>query len=220
MPYTEPVDAQGKIDLLKSSRNYSALIDIYRKRLEEKDNADDRYSLALYYYRSDDCESAIQYISPVATADIKNRLLFVRSLIDCEKYVDAVAQTNNGLQQYPGNYDLLNLRGVAESLSGKTTSGRQSIQSARDLFINDRVAINNLAMVDIIDGNYKAAIRLLLPLYQNGCKELPVLHNLVYALIRSGNLSYARQIIEKENLSSNADVLIESLKFVGGNKSV
>ncbi|EAA4084671.1 NrfG protein [Salmonella enterica subsp. salamae] len=204
-----------QLELLKSSKNYGALIEIYREKLKSNENSENRYALSYYYYSSGDCLSALQYIAPISEGNMRNRVLFIRSLVACEKYNDAIIQANSSLRLNPNNYDLLNLRGVAEALSGKTQAGRKSIQMARDLFIRDKTAINNLAMIEIIEGHYDKAVKILLPLYQNGCKDLTIVHNLVYSLVKSGYMVYAQNIIEKEKLSDDADSLIKSLKLSG-----
>ncbi|EHE1594563.1 NrfG protein, partial [Salmonella enterica] len=204
-PLSGSADTPQKLELLRDSKNYRALIDIYRERLKKHENGDDRYALSYYYYSSGDCISALQYLSSVSAANMRNRILYIRSLIACEKYRDSITQTNAALKLEPRNYELLNLKGIAEALSGHTRSGKKSIQSARDLFIKDKTAINNLAMIEIIEGNYEQAVKILLPLYQNGCKDLTIVHNLVYSLVKSGYIVYAKSILEKEKLSEDVD---------------
>ena len=91
-------------------------------------------------------------------------------------------------------------------------AARQNISKARELFINDVVAINNIAMLSIVNGDYRNATELLLPQYLNGVKDQRLIHNLVFALVKSGDVNYAKDIIIKERLNTSPDSLIEALQ--------
>ena len=84
--------------------------------------------------------------------------------------------------------------------------------SARENFISDNVAINNLSMLNILNGEYGNAVNLLLPQYLNGQREPRMIYNLVFALVKSGDLDYAKDIITKERLNSSPDDLINALQ--------
>ncbi|WP_369801918.1 tetratricopeptide repeat protein, partial [Rodentibacter sp. Ppn85] len=127
-------------------------------------------------------------------------------------YNDAVSISDSILLTSPRNGEAYNLRGIALAQLGKLKDAHINIQKARELFINDVTAINNLSMLSIINGDYHNAVSLLLPQYLNGIKEPRLLHNLVFALIKFGDIDYAKNIIVKESLNTSPDDLIEALK--------
>ncbi|HDR0893730.1 TPA: NrfG protein, partial [Pasteurella multocida] len=55
------------------------------------------------------------------------------------------------------------------------------------------------------------AVSLLMPQYINGIRERRVIHNLVFALIKSGDIEYAKDIIRKEQLNTSPDDLVKAL---------
>lgn len=67
-------------------------------------------------------------------------------------------------------------------------------------------------MLNILDKQYKNAVNLLLPQYLNGEREPRLIYNLVFALVKSGDLSYARDIIQQEKLNTSPDLLISALQ--------
>ncbi|HDR1392220.1 TPA: NrfG protein, partial [Pasteurella multocida] len=100
----------------------------------------------------------------------------------------------------------------AYAQNGNLVNARNDINKAREFFINDNVAINNLAMLNIINGDFNNAVSLLLPQYLNGVKNSRLIHNLVFALVKNGDLDYAKDIIVKERLNTSPDDLINALK--------
>ncbi|EIS84709.1 flp pilus assembly protein TadD, partial [Yersinia pestis PY-66] len=56
--------------------------------------------------------------------------------------------------------------------------------------------------------------KILLPDYLSGKRNNLILHNLVFALIKMGDTRYAKNIIEAERLSDNADELVLALSQV------
>jgi tight adherence protein D len=118
------------------------------------------------------------------------------------------------LQREPQSAEAYNLKGVAQAQSGKLMEGLQSIEKARSLFIADDVAINNMAMVAVLDHRYQDAVSLLLPQYLRGRKQSQLLHNLVLSLVKVGDRRYARDIIINEGLSERSDELIDALAMI------
>ena len=141
-------------------------------------------------------------------------LLQIKNLIALKEYDKAIRTAEMLLQRSPESSDAYNLKGVALAESGRLTDGKAAIERSRELFIADDVAINNLAMIAIIDNRYDDSVRLLLPQYLRGRKGDRLLHNLVFSLVKVGDTRYARDIIESEKLSDNPDGIIEALNQV------
>lgn len=129
-------------------------------------------------------------------------------------FAQAIRVTDKMMLRDKNNAEAWNLRGVAQALSGKLSEGKQSVEQARALFIADDVALNNLAMVAILDRRYQDAVGLLLPQYLRGRKDERILRNLVLSLVKVGDFRYARDVIRNENLSQHPDELISALKQI------
>lgn len=213
---TDSKDLNAKEDILLKSKNYSGLIALYRSFLKEKDDPAVRLKLASYYYQAGDYKSSLHYLQPLAVKpDLAVYALQAKNMIALGDLDQAIRVTDRMLQQDPQNADAFNLKGIALALSGKLSEGGQAIQKSRDMFIADDVALNNLAMVAMLDSRYQDAVGLLLPQYLRGRKQPRLLHNLVFALVKVGDTRYARDIINNEGLSNQPDELLDALNRVG-----
>ncbi|WP_424405644.1 tetratricopeptide repeat protein [Pasteurella sp. PK-2025] len=205
-----------KETLYESTGNYNGLISLYRDVLKNKEDPQVRYKLAEAYYAKGDSASSLLYLEPLLTGDAQvndfARILQVKNLIQKGQYKEAVSTASTILAKSARNGEVYNLRGIAFAQLGNLQNAQEDINKAREFFINDVVAVNNLAMVHIINGDYRNASALLLPQYLNGVKEPRLVHNLVFALVKSGDLDYAKDIIVKERLNSSPDDLINALK--------
>ncbi|OON42172.1 tight adherance operon protein [Izhakiella australiensis] len=202
-------------DILLKAKNYNGLITMYRSWLKENDTPESRLKLSRYYYLAGDYKSSLYYLQSLnMSKDMRVSILQAQNMIALGDYGPAIRVTDRMLQQMPNNAEAYNLRGVALALSGKLEEGKRSIERSRELFIADDVAINNLAMIEMIDGRYQGAVGLLLPQYLRGKKQTQILHNLVLSLVKVGDRRYARNIVESENLSRDPDALIAAMSSI------
>lgn len=207
--------------LYNATQDYGKLITMYREVLKSHkfdgtDTADRyRYKLAQAYFNKGDNHSALLYLKPLLDKpryEQEAMNLQLKALVNLKRYNEALSVARKLIAAYPNNASAYNSQGIAYAQLGQYTDATESFLAARAHFLNDLVAINNLAMIEIIRGQYRNAVQLLLPQYQAGEKDQRLLYNLTFALIKSGNVTYARQIIEKEGLNTNPDALINGLK--------
>lgn len=207
---------ESKEKLFESTQNYNSLISLYRDMLKEKEDPIIRYKLANSYYLSGDSKSSLLYLSPLLKGNSelaqKAAVLQIKNLIQTKEYNQAISNADAFIKRVPNNAEVYNLRGIALAQVGRLEDARQNMSQARELFINDIVAINNIAMLSIINGDYRNAADLLLPQYLKGVKDQRLVHNLVFALVKSGDTKYAKDIIMKERLNTSPDALIEALQ--------
>ena len=207
---------ESKEKLYESTKNYNSLISLYRDILKKKEDPMVRYKLANSYYLSGDSKSSLLYLSPLLKGNSelaqKATVLQIKNLIQTKEYNQAISVADVFIKRIPNNGEVYNLRGIALAQVGRLEEARQNMSQARELFISDVVAINNIAMLSIINGDYHNAVDLLLPQYLKGVKEQRLVHNLVFALVKSGDTKYAKDIIMKERLNTSADALIEALQ--------
>lgn len=215
-----PQDILAKEQLYQASNNNRALIAIYRRSLQAQEDPLVRYKLAASYYRVGDSRSSALYLKPLLNQQLPSSLqqdvglLNIQNTLQMKKYPLAVSQAKTFIAQYKNNSEAYNLLGIAYAKMGNFPAARENIEKARTYFINDTKALNNLATVAILEGKYKEAVDLLLPQYLNGVREGRMLHNLVFALVKSGDKQYAKDIITKERLNTSPDSLIEALSKV------
>ncbi|MFQ1050756.1 tetratricopeptide repeat protein [Avibacterium paragallinarum] len=211
-------DISVKEKFYESSQNYRGLISLYRESLKEKENPEIRYKLSESYYKIGDSKSSMLYLLPLfsdkkAEANLQNiYLLKIKNTLHQGNYQQAIDDAKIMLEKYPDNGEGYNLLGIAYAKLHNYKQARESFENARKYFIDDVKVLNNLAMIEILQNNYQSAIDILLPQYINGIKESRLIHNLVFALVMKGNKKYALDILEKENLTTKPELLIEELQ--------
>jgi len=208
-------EANYQEDILLRVKNYSGLINLYRTWLKKKDDPETRLKLARYYYLAGDYKTSLYTLQPLINKPSQPLYqLQAQNMIALGDFAQAIRVTDKMMLRDKNNAEAWNLRGVAQALSGKLSEGKQSVEQARALFIADDVALNNLAMVAILDRRYQDAVGLLLPQYLRGRKDERILRNLVLSLVKVGDFRYARDVIRDENLSQHPDELISALKQI------
>ena len=192
---TSAAEFPHREEMLLKLKNYNELIAMYRNRLNNDDTPASRLKLSHYYYLAGDYQSSLHYLQPLNRSnDARVDILQVKNMIALGDYGPALNVADRVLQHQPDSAEACNLRGVALALTGRLGEGKRSIEKSRELFIADEIAINNLAMIEIIAGRYQEAAGLLLPHYLRGKKQSEILHNLVLSLVKSGQWRYARNI--------------------------
>ncbi|MGB9096039.1 tetratricopeptide repeat protein [Erwinia sp.] len=211
-PAMNTSEAKYQEDILLNVKNYGGLITLYRSWLKQKEDPQTRLKLAHYYSLSGDAESSLYYLQPLLQSPtLPLYSLQARDLIALGHYSQAIQVADRMIQMAPREADAWNLRGIAQAMNNQLGEGQRSLEKARSLFIADEVALNNLAMLAMLQQRYQEAIDLLLPQYLQGHKQEPLLHNLILCLVKVGETRYAHEIIRKEKLSRNPEALTEAL---------
>lgn len=213
-------EVASKEKLYSSTHSYGKLIDLYREILKSlpRNDIDSRnlylYKLSKAYFNNGDNKSAILYSQPlldVPNYKQKALSLKLKALIQSGNYKEGLVVANEIIKINPNIAETYNSQGIAYAALGEMTQAEKSFNKARSYFLDDQVSINNLAMLDILKGNYKNAVRLLLPLYLNNNKDQRIIYNLVFALVKSGDNRYALEIIKKEGMNTNSEALVNAL---------
>lgn len=209
-------DSAEKEYVLQQSKNYGGLIDLYKQRLKNKENTETRFKLAEYYYLVHDYKSSQHYLAPLLTNSQSEQvyLLQAKNLSATGQYRSAMNYINMAIGRNPKSGESYNIKGIIMSKNGQLSQASGAFETARNLYVNDEVINNNLAMVEIYSQRYDSAVRYLLPLYLRGYKETGFIHNLVFALLKSGDYRFAKELVEMENLAPYPDTLLEALADV------
>lgn len=205
----------AKEKLYQSTGNHKHLIRLYRDMLKKQDNPEIRYKLSESYYQVGDSKASLLYLQPLLDnhSYLKSEatLLETKNLIQLRRYNDAISAANRYLAKQPKSGEGYNLRAIAHAQNGQLQNAHDDLMKARQFFISDTIALNNLAMLEIINGSYANAVELLLPEYLNGVREPRMLHNLVFALVKKGDREYALDIIRREKMNTSPEDLVNAL---------
>ncbi|MBA7848246.1 hypothetical protein HV205_27955 [Klebsiella sp. RHBSTW-00465] len=210
-------DDDQKEYILTQLNDYQGLIEIYRKRLSVKDNADERYYLAELYNKIGDYSSSNIYLQPLINKSTEQRylILHVKNLLELGREKECEDILSSLLAKNSSSGELWNLQGVLFAQEGQYEQAVQSFAKARGLFYNEEVVINNLAMMEILQQNYPKARDHLLDLYSRKKYQRQTVYNLVYTLAKTNDDESAQKIIVDEKLTAGEPYkLIQALKKV------
>lgn len=180
-------DKQEQIYL--NTGDYVKLITLYKDRLLKEDVITTRLKMIEAYINMDDIESAefnLNYLGQ-STA-YQSHIDYLFALVNYEKqYFGAAAIYAKKAVEINDNYpEAENLLGLIYASLGQYEQARHYFYLARQHLADDIKIKNNLAMIDILEGNYQQAIYRLEPLVLNGNRDDQVLANLGLSYAKTG----------------------------------
>ncbi|WP_186367753.1 tetratricopeptide repeat protein [Yersinia kristensenii] len=203
--------------ILLKANNHAGLITLYRNKLKVKEDESIRLKLANAYYLTGDSKSSLYYLRPISNKENASiYMLQAKNLINNNDNDGAKIVVSKLLAISPNNAEAHNLNGIILANEGEIHKAEIAIEKSRALFISDEIAMNNLAVVAMLDDRYTDAVRILLPDYLAGKRGRLMLHNLVLSLVQLGDIQYAKKIIVAEKMSDNPDQLVLALSQVAG----
>ncbi|EOB3110978.1 tight adherance operon protein [Yersinia enterocolitica] len=201
--------------ILLKANNHAGLITLYRNKLKVKEDESIRLKLANAYYLTGDSKSSLYYLQPISHKENASiYMLQAKNLINNNNNDGAKIVVSKLLAISPNNAEAHNLNGIILANEGEIHKSEIAIEKSRALFISDEIAMNNLAVVAMLDDRYTNAVRILLPDYLAGKRGRLMLHNLVFSLVQLGDIQYAKKIIVAEKMSDNPDQLVLALSQV------
>jgi tight adherence protein D len=227
--------------MLISSGNNLELIRLYKQQLALKEDQATRTKLVAAYIEVKDFESALFYISPLLEANPSSariNALDGKAQFGLKAWDKAEIALTKSYQIDQHNGDVLNLLGLISSYKGNYEQARGYFKSARENMYNDVTVKNNLAMIDIIEGKYQAAVEKLTTLSAGENADPKVRSNLALAYAKLGrfeafqglladtkyseeeqkSIFYQLSTVELRELEGPPDYLAGALESVGNSK--
>jgi tight adherence protein D len=199
--------------VLTQAQNYSALIKLKRDELQKKEDPNVRLQLANYYYLMKDYNASLYYLKKLLETQpgVEVYLLQSKNLAAQEKYQSALRFIDMALVKQRNHGEALNLKGVIQAERGNFKAALENFEQARNAFYQEERVVNNIAVIHILEKRYHKAVQLLLPVYLRGYHEDRLMHNLTFALVKTGDLNYAKQIVKQSGYKKNPDLLVSKL---------
>lgn len=155
--------------ILLKANNHAGLITLYRNKLKVKEDESIRLKLANAYYLTGDSKSSLYYLQPISHKENASiYMLQAKNLINNNNNDGAKIVVSKLLAISPNNAEAHNLNGIILANEGEIHKSEIAIEKSRALFISDEIAMNNLAVVAMLDDRYTDAVRILLPDYLAG----------------------------------------------------
>jgi tight adherence protein D len=194
-------DFARKESLLLQTNNHAKLIDLYKTEIRVADSSELRIKLADTYLQSGDPESALFTLSTLSDAQktsLPVLLIEAHALYEQGNIQQALWQAQSALELSKNHAELENLIGMIYAANRQFFQARHYFTLAREHLYDDITVKNNLAVIDILEKDYQTAIHRLLPLYLKGEADDQTESNLVLALVRKGDYTYANTILSSK----------------------
>ncbi|MBV1843127.1 hypothetical protein [Photobacterium ganghwense] len=187
----------AKETMLVNTKNYPELISFYKSQLREKNTRDVREKLSQTYLDYGDAESALFTIEQLndKSPTINSLLIQANSEFEQGYIIAALATTKRAYELEDDNAEVENLLGVIYASEGDITQARHYFNLARKHLYDDIKIKNNLAVLDIVEGQYEVAIKRLLPVYMNEKLDDQVQANLMMAMAKAGDFDLMKRVL-------------------------
>ncbi|MBM7038388.1 tetratricopeptide repeat protein [Vibrio ulleungensis] len=175
-----------------NTNDYAKLVTLYKERLAESDELETRLKLVKVYIDMNDIESAEFNLNLIGTSNsLQSQIDYLFALVNYEKqYMGAAAiYAKKSVEGSNGFEAAENLLGLIYATLGDYEQARHYFYLARQHLADDVKIKNNLAMVDMLEGNYHQAAYRLEPLITNGVQDEQVIANLALAYAKIGNFN-------------------------------
>ncbi|WP_060983451.1 tetratricopeptide repeat protein [Vibrio splendidus] len=206
---------ESKEAIYQQTHNHAQLVALYKEQLKREDNAVIRQKLAQSYLILADAESALFYIKPVIEskkASVEAYQIQAQAYGDMGQYPAAIAAAKLALELDPSNSRTENLLGTYYGYSYQTTLARRYFERARDHFYDGVSVNNNLAVLDIAEGDYLAAAKRLMPLYKSHQADDMVMANLTLSMAKQGHYAFVQQVLSDTYSQHQIEKIYRSLQ--------
>lgn len=212
--YSESSLTQSKIDIYEQTQNYVALSDLYKAELKKEDSEETREALAATLLNLEDPESALFYLKPNIENDANFQTYYLQAsaLGDLGKYPQAIKAALLSLEENPDNAEAENLLGILYGHEYQYEKSRRYFQKAQLHFYDSNTIANNLAVLDIAEGNYKRAAQRLLPVYRSGQADEQVMANLILSMAKEQNLEFIQAVLGDKHTKKEIERIYQSLQ--------
>lgn len=183
--------------VLKKTGNYPALTELYKEQLQKKEQPEIRLKLVEAYINFHDYESALFTIAPLVNSENSSHKVFylqgvalyhLGSLTEAERSLEIACQKKVDYAK------AINLLGIIHVQNQDLKGARDFFIQARNLMYDDITLKNNLALIDLLEGDYQSAATYLLPVYLNGQADEKVKANLAIIMAKLGSLNHIRAL--------------------------
>jgi Flp pilus assembly protein TadD len=198
---------EAKKEIMVKANNYAGLVDFYRKQLKRDDSSELKLKLGSAYYNMKNFEAASFHLSKIDDKSIKEKkeliqLFDMRSNIfyEQERYELCMQYINKSLKLNNNDPKLYNLLGLAYSKRGEYMRAKTAFSKARTFGYDDKTVLTNIAMVNMLEGNYNDAIDTLYHIWRgSGRLSVSLKQNLLMALAKMGRKFEFKKVMAFNN---------------------
>lgn len=192
VPTSQPEQSTLSLDtqerVLKAANNRSGLMEFYKNQLKAYESETYRLKLAEVYLSEFDPESALFTLDPLLSESSllpESAVVAAKAHMELGQWLDAQSMLEYAHDRRPTDGEIANLLGVVYAEQMKLPLARKMFNLARNNFYNDLKVKNNLALLDILEGNYPQALNRLLLLANDSDVDQQTRANLILAMAKN-----------------------------------
>ncbi|MFA0144914.1 tetratricopeptide repeat protein [Vibrio lentus] len=217
-----PQDQQlGDVTSMEKVKNYDGLISFYKSELEQgSEDPKIKEKLAWAYFHKGDIESADFYVQHLQKEGVENPNLYQLE----GQVFDAKNDVESAIAAYMKSVDAGNttgqihvLLGVSYTKVGRFNEAYQELNRARLRGYDDVVVKNNIAMIQMANGEYQQAIETLAPVLKEDPANKIVKANLAIALMKTQQIDSAKKLLKGDFSAEEIQSIAAELTQVGVN---
>lgn len=207
--------------MLLQTSNHAKLIKLYKDELAKGESPELRVKLIEQYILSDDIESASFQLQSLDRRYLEGAHgQFLSAQVSYRKalYQEALEHGKQSLALNQNQPETHNLMGLTYAELKQFHQARYHFYQARRYYYDDIIVKNNLAVIDLILGDYQAAVSRLRPIYINGQADEKVMVNLAMAHANLGQFDQVKQLLEGQYSHEQIELIYHGLRTVSATK--
>ncbi|KAA8678485.1 tetratricopeptide repeat protein [Vibrio gigantis] len=217
-----PQDLQlADVTSMKKVKNYDGLISYYKSQLEQgSEDPEVKEKLAWAYFYKGDIESADFYVQHLQKQGFENPNLYQLE----GQVFDAKNDIGSAITAYLASIEAGNrtgqihvLLGVSYTKAGKYDEAQKELNQARLRGYDDVVVKNNIAMIQMANGEYQQAIQTLAPVLKADPANKTVKANLAIALMKTQQIDSAKKLLKGDFSAEEIQSIAAELTQLGVN---
>ncbi|MDD1828124.1 tetratricopeptide repeat protein [Photobacterium sp. ZSDE20] len=211
----------GDVTSMEKVNNYDGLISYYKSQLEQgSEDPEVKEKLAWAYFHKGDIESADFYVQHLQNEGFENPNLYQLE----GQVFDAINDIESAISAYLASIDAGNrtgqihvLLGVSYTKVGKYDEAQKELNQARLRGYDDVVVKNNIAMIQMANGEYQQAIETLAPVLKEDPANKIVKANLAIALMKTQQIDSAKKLLKGDFSAEEIQNIAAELTQLGVN---
>ncbi len=211
----------GDVTSMEKVKNYDGLISYYKSQLEQgSEDPEVKEKLAWAYFHKGDIESADFYVQHLQKEGFENPNLYQLE----GQVFDAKNDIGSAITAYLASIEAGNrtgqihvLLGVSYTKVGKYDEAQKELNQARLRGYDDVVVKNNIAMIQMANGEYQQAIQTLAPVLKEDPANKTVKANLAIALMKTQQIDSAKKLLKGDFSTEEIQNIAAELTQLGVN---
>lgn len=210
-----PLNIETQEKILLAANNQAGLIEFYKSHLKEKESIEFRQKLAKTYLNNLDPESALFTIRPLigkSNTSLESNIIASKAHMDMGQYAQAeqILLASQVTDKRAG--EVANLLGIIYAEQGQLDKARTMFESARASFYDDVKVKNNLALLDMLEGDNLQALQRLVVLLSDEQGDPQLQANLMLIMAKNGQREFVFDGLDKSLTDVQAEQIYQALK--------